>query len=143
MRLKARLRKAAAEGLAPEARVRATQLVFGPYSPYPVAFRVSGPDVGQGAHDRRKRSSAIMVADPMMRTVNTDWGERVPTMHFVLDQERLRAMGLTSGDVGEQLQFLLSGVTVSQVREDIRTVDVSPARPARRGSIRLASAISR
>jgi multidrug efflux pump subunit AcrB len=33
-------------------------------------------------------------------------------------------MGLTSGDVGEQLQFLLSGVTISQVREDIRTVDV-------------------
>jgi multidrug efflux pump subunit AcrB len=42
----------------------------------------------------------------------------------VLDQDRLRAMGLTSADVGEQLQFLLSGVAVSQVREDIRTVDV-------------------
>jgi len=60
----------------------------------------------------------------MMRTVNTDWGERVPELHLVLDQDRLRAMGLTSADVGEQLQFLLSGVTVSQAREDIRTVDV-------------------
>ena len=60
----------------------------------------------------------------MMRTVNTDWGERVPTLHFVLDQDRLRAMGLTSSDVGEQLQFLLSGVTISQAREDIRTVNV-------------------
>jgi multidrug efflux pump subunit AcrB len=60
----------------------------------------------------------------MMRTVNTDWGERVPTLHLVLDQSRLRAMGLTSGEVGEQLQFFLTGVTVSQVREDIRTVDV-------------------
>jgi hypothetical protein len=30
-----RLRQAAADGLAPEARIRATQLVFGPYSPLP------------------------------------------------------------------------------------------------------------
>jgi multidrug efflux pump subunit AcrB len=121
--LKERLRRAVADGLAPAARVRVTQLVFGPPSPYPVAFRVSGPDV-----DRTRviadQVRAIMTADPTMRTVNTDWGERVPTLHFVLDQDRLRAMGLTSSDVGEQLQFLLSGVTISQVREDIRTVDV-------------------
>jgi len=121
--LKERLRQAVADGLAPAARVRVTQLVFGPPSPYPVAFRVSGPDV-EKLRGIAEQVRAIMVNDPMMRTVNTDWGERVPTLHFALDQDRLRAMGLTSGDVGEQLQFLLSGVTVSQVREDIRTVDV-------------------
>src|SRR4051812_22102066 len=38
--LKLRLRQAVANGLAPEARVRVAQLVFGPYSPFPVAFRV-------------------------------------------------------------------------------------------------------
>ncbi len=42
--LKLRLRQAVADGLAPEARVRVAQLVFGPYSPFPVAFRVMGPD---------------------------------------------------------------------------------------------------
>lgn len=121
--LKERLRHAVADGLAPAARVRVTQLVFGPPSPYPVAFRVSGPDV-EKLRAIAEQVRAIMTNDPMMRTVNTDWGERVPTLHFVLDQDRLRAMGLTSGDVGEQLQFLLSGVTVSQAREDIRTVEV-------------------
>ncbi len=121
--IKARLREAVAEGLAPAARVRVTQLLFGPPSPYPVAFRVSGPDVGK-LRIIADSVRAIMVADPMMRTVNTDWGERVPTLRFVLDQDRLRAIGLTSSDVAEQLQFLLSGVTVSQVREDIRMVDV-------------------
>ncbi|AEG50175.1 acriflavin resistance protein [Sphingobium chlorophenolicum L-1] len=121
--LKERLRRAVADGLAPAAQVRATQLVFGPPSPYPVAFRVSGPDVDK-LRAIAEQVRMIMVADPMMRTVSTDWGERAPTLHFVLDQDRLRAMGLTSGDVGEQLQFLLSGVTVSQAREDIRTVDV-------------------
>ena len=131
--LKERLRQAVAEGLAPAARVRVTQLVFGPPSPYPVAFRVSGPDI-ERVRALAEQVRAIMVADPMMRTVNTDWGERVPALHFALDQDRLRAMGLTSGDVGEQLQFLLSGVTVSQAREDIRTVDVV-ARSA--GEVRL------
>jgi multidrug efflux pump subunit AcrB len=42
--LKMRCAKAVADGLAPEARVRVTQLVFGPYSPFPVAYRVAGPD---------------------------------------------------------------------------------------------------
>jgi len=144
--LKERLRRAAADGLAPAARVRVTQLVFGPPSPYPVAFRVSGPDVDK-ARVIADRVRAIMTADPTMRTVNTDWGERVPTLHFVLDQDRLRAMGLTSSDVGEQLQFLLSGVTVSQAREDIRTVDVvarsaggTRLDPARIGDFTLAAA---
>src|SRR6059036_1032765 len=36
--LKLRVRQAAADGLAPGARIRATQLVFGPYSPFPVAI---------------------------------------------------------------------------------------------------------
>jgi multidrug efflux pump subunit AcrB len=144
--LKERLRGAVAGGLAPAARVRATQLVFGPPSPFPVAFRVSGPDVGE-VRAIADKVRATMLDDPMMRTVNSDWGERVPTLHLALDQDRLRAMGLTSSDVGEQLQFLLSGVTVSQVREDIRTVDVvarsaGPARldPARVGDLTLTAA---
>jgi multidrug efflux pump subunit AcrB len=121
--LKVRLRQAAADGLAPAARIRATQLVFGPYSPFPVAFRVSGPDLAT-VRTIAVRAQSVLQADPMMRTVNADWGERAPALHLVLDQDRLRAFGLTSGDVADQLQFLLSGVTVSQAREDIRTVDV-------------------
>lgn len=60
----------------------------------------------------------------MMRTVNSDWGVRTPVMRFTLDQDRLQAMGLTSAAVAQQLQFLLSGVPVTTVREDIRTVQV-------------------
>lgn len=121
--LKFRLRQAVADGLAPEARVRVTQLVFGPYSPYPVAFRVTGPEptVLRGIADKVK---TLMQASPLMRTVNTDWGSRVPTLHFTLNQDRLQAVGLTSNAVAQQLQFLLSGVPVTAVREDIRSVQV-------------------
>ncbi|HHP1266110.1 MFS transporter [Enterobacter cloacae] len=131
--LKFRLREAVASGLAPEARVRVTQLVFGPYSPFPVAWRVSGPNVKQ-VQDIAERVKAVLQASPMMRTVNTDWGSRVPVLHFTLDQNRLQATGLTSSAVAGQLQFLLSGVPVTSVREDIRSVAVV-ARAA--GDIRL------
>ena len=121
--LKFRLREAVASGLAPDARVRVTQLVFGPYSPFPVAWRVSGPDVGT-LRDIADKVKGVLQASPMMRTVNTDWGSRVPVMHFTLDQNRLQATGLTSSAVAEQLQFLLSGVPITAVREDIRSVEV-------------------
>ncbi|MBW3499813.1 efflux RND transporter permease subunit [Janthinobacterium sp. NKUCC08_JDC] len=131
--LKQRLRVAVAAGLAPEARVRVTQLVFGPYSPFPVTYRVSGPDP-EVLRGIAGQVQAVMQASPLMRTVNTDWGTRTPTLHFSLQQERLQAMGLTSAAVAQQLQFLLSGVPVTAVREDIRTVQVV-ARAA--GDVRL------
>lgn len=121
--LKYRLRQAVADGLAPEARVRMTQIVFGPPSPFPVAYRVMGPDPDQ-LRLIAAQVEDVMRASPMMRTVNMDWGSRVPTLHFTLDQDRLQAVGLTSNAVALQLQFLLSGVPLTQVREDIRSVQV-------------------
>ena len=131
--LKLRIREAVAQGLAPEARVRVTQLVFGPYSPYPVAYRVMGPDP-QVLRDIAGKVEALMQGSPMMRTVNQDWGPRVPALHFSLNQDRLQALGLSSAAVAEQLQFLLSGVPITAVREDIRSVQVV-ARAA--GPVRL------
>ncbi|MEN5017977.1 efflux RND transporter permease subunit [Erwinia sp. Eh17-17] len=121
--LKHNLRQAVEEGLAPEARIRVTQLVFGPYSPYPVAYRVMGPDP-EVLRSVAAKVQHIMQASPLMRTVNSDWGPRTPALHFALDQDRLQAVGLTSSSVAQQLQFLLAGVPITAVREDIRSVQV-------------------
>ncbi|MBV4476817.1 efflux RND transporter permease subunit [Pseudomonas botevensis] len=131
--LKFRLREAVAQGLAPQARVRVTQLVFGPYSPFPVAYRVMGPDPSK-LREIAGQVQEVMQASPMMRTVNTDWGALTPTLHFTLDQDRLQAVGLTSSAVAQQLQFLLTGIPITAVREDIRSVQVT-GRAA--GDIRL------
>jgi len=131
--LKHRLRQAVSNGLASEAQVRVTQLVFGPYSPYPVAYRVTGPDP-EKLRVIAAQVQHVMNASPMMRTVNTDWGTRTPALHFTLQQDRLQAVGLTSASVAQQLQFLLTGIPITSVREDIRTVQVV-ARSA--GDIRL------
>lgn len=144
--LKLRLRDIVADGLAPEAQVRITQLVFGPYSPYPVAYRVTGPDPDV-LRQLATKVKALMQASPMMRTVNTDWGSRVPVIHFALNQDRLQAMGLTPADAARQLQFLLSGAPVTAVREDIRSVEVTGRAagevrldPAQLGALTLAGA---
>lgn len=131
--LKHRLRQAVSNGLASEAQVRVTQLVFGPYSPYPVAYRVTGPDP-EKLRVIAAQVQHVMNTSPMMRTVNTDWGTRTPALHFTLQQDRLQAVGLTSASVAQQLQFLLTGIPITSVREDIRTVQVV-ARSA--GDIRL------
>ena len=144
--LKLRLRQAVAQGLAPEARVRVTQLVFGPYSPFPVAYRVSGPDSAK-LREIAAQVQQVMAASPMMRTVNTDWGTRAPALHIHLQQDRLQAVGLTSHAVAQQLQFLLNGVPVTEIREDIRTVQVlarssggTRLDPAKLGDFTLAGA---
>jgi multidrug efflux pump subunit AcrB len=122
-RLKLRLRERIAQGLAPGAQVRVSQLIFGPFPHYLVNFRVMGPDptVLRSIAGEVER---VMRANPHTRQVNEDWGNRVPTEHFVLDQSRLELLGLSPTDVAQQLQFLLTGVPITQVREGIRTVEV-------------------
>jgi len=147
--LKLRIRAQIAHGLAPEARVRVSQLIFGPYPHYLVNFRVMGPDLDQ-LRKIANQVQAVMRANPHTRQVNQDSGERVPTAHFVLEQNRLQLLGLSSADVAEQLQFLLTGAPVTQVREDIRTVEVvarsaGPQRldPARLGDLTLTNRTGR
>jgi multidrug efflux pump subunit AcrB len=61
---------------------------------------------------------------PDVRQANRDWGNRTPVLRFVLDQDRLNLIGLSPAEVGQQLQFLLTGIAVTQVREDIRNVPI-------------------
>jgi multidrug efflux pump subunit AcrB len=121
--LKLRLREAISNGLAAEAYVRATQFVFGPPSVFPVEFRIVGPDPAE-LYKISEQALQVMSGISDVREANRDWGNRTPVLRFVPDQDRLNLIGLSSAQVGQQLQFLLSGVPVTQVREDIRNVPV-------------------
>lgn len=131
--LKLRLREAVAQGLAPEAFVRVTQLVFGPYTPFPVEFRIKGPDAEE-LYKISGQALGLMSSVPDVRNANRDWGNRTPVVRFVPDQDRLNLIGMSSAEAAQQIQLLLSGVPVTQVRENIRNVPVV-ARSA--GEIRL------
>ncbi|MDE3820748.1 efflux RND transporter permease subunit [Sinorhizobium meliloti] len=121
--LKLRLRAAVSDGLVPEAYVRVTQLVFGPYTPFPVEFRIMGPDPAQ-LYQISEKALEIMKGVPDVRQANRDWGNRTPVLRFVPDQERLNLIGLSPAEAAQQMQLLLSGIPVTQVRENIRNVPV-------------------
>ncbi|HBG21205.1 MAG TPA: MFS transporter, partial [Desulfobulbaceae bacterium] len=121
--LKRKLRDIIAKGAFPEARVRVKQFVFGPPVTFPVLFRVMGPDENELRRIARE-TRAIMAENPNMRDVHLDWGERTQSLRLVLDQDRLRLLGLTPQETGLQLQAILNGVPTTQMREGIRSVDV-------------------
>lgn len=121
--LKEKIRKMIAEGRFPQARVRVSQFVFGPPVPFPVLFRVVGPDLDR-VRDIAEQVRVVMAANPDMRDVHMDWGNRTANVHLSLDQERLRQVGLSPRDAATQLQAMLNGIPATQVREGLRTVDV-------------------
>lgn len=107
----------------PLVRGRVTRLENGPPVGYPVQFRVSGPD------PLKLRAVADQVAElmrgnPHIRSVNTDWSERVKVMRLEVDQDKARALGITTQQLSLAMQNSLSGVIVTQYREHDRTIDV-------------------
>lgn len=121
--LKWRLRQTVVDGLALEAHVRVSQLIFGPFPLYPVDFRVMGEDVNK-LREIANEIKEVMRKNSHTREINQDWGELAPEVHFKFDQARLQQIGLTPQDAALQLQFLLKGIPLTQLREDIRTVDI-------------------
>ncbi|WP_375739512.1 efflux RND transporter permease subunit [Pseudomonas boanensis] len=121
--LRERMQARIAAGEFPSARVRVTQLVFGPPVPFPVVFRVSGPNLEQ-LRQISEDVRQVVAANPMTRDTFVDWGERVSSYRLVLDQDRLRLLGFTPDEVKSQLNALLTGNPVTEVREGTRTVAV-------------------
>ncbi|MEI2733974.1 MAG: efflux RND transporter permease subunit [Rhodoblastus sp.] len=122
-RVKARLDKAIAEGALSEARVRVDRFNYGPPVGFPVQFRVMGADPKE-VRDIAYRVREIMRADPAVRDPHLDWNERTPSVRLVLDQDRARALGLTPQDLANSMQMLISGATVTTVRDGVEKVDV-------------------
>lgn len=122
-RVKHRLEQAVADGALSEARVRVDRFNFGPPVGFPVQFRVMGFEP-QEVKDAAYKVREIMRADPAVRDPHLDWNELTPSVRLVLDQDRARAMGLTPQDVASSLQMLISGATVTTVRDGVEKVDV-------------------
>lgn len=120
---KRRLQEVVASGPTSEVRACVTRLVFGPYSPCPVVWRIVRPDP-HTLLDIAERVKSVLQASPLMRTVNNGRGSRVLVVHFNLNQNRLRASGLNSQSVAQQLQFLLLGIPITTARGNIRAAQV-------------------
>ncbi|XZG70923.1 efflux RND transporter permease subunit [Chitinibacteraceae bacterium HSL-7] len=107
----------------PDVRGRVTRLENGPPVGYPVQFRVVGTDPVQ-LRAAAEQLATAMRANPHTRDVHLDWGEYTKVLRLDADQDKLRALGLTTQAVAAQLQLALTGVTATRYREDNDRIDV-------------------
>ncbi|MGM9485741.1 efflux RND transporter permease subunit [Ideonella sp. YS5] len=126
------LRKKLPELLAtefPEVRGRVKLLPNGPPVPYPVQFRVVGQDMEAVRHwaDEAKE---VLRKNPSMRGVNDNWNERVKSLKLEIDQDKARALGVTSQSIAQASRVMLSGNTIGQFREADRLIDIVLRQPA-------------
>ena len=123
-KVRARLIKMFNEDVAfPNVRGRVTRLEFGPWVGFPVQFRVIGPDADL------VRDIAAQVRDqvrqsPLVRDTQLDWNEQARSLNIKVDQDKVRLLGLSSTDVSNTVQAVLSGVPVSQIRRQEELVDI-------------------
>jgi len=127
-----RLRKALPALLAaefPEVRGRVKLLPNGPPVAYPVMFRVMGPDADQ-ARQWAEQVKQVLRANPSTRGINDNWNERIKVLHLAIDQDKARALGLTSQTIAQAARTTFSGTTVGQYREGDKLVDIVLRQPA-------------
>ena len=107
----------------PEVRGRVKLLPNGPPVPYPVQFRVIGPDPAllRGHADEVK---AVLRDNPNMRGVNDNWNESVKVIRLEIDQAKARALGVTSQAIAQASKTMFSGTTVGQYRENDLLIDI-------------------
>ena len=112
----------------PEVRGRVKLLPNGPPVPYPVQFRVTGQDVGK-VREIADRVKEVMRANQNTVGVNDNWNESVKVVRIDMDQDKLRAQGVSSQNVMRAANTILTGSTVGQFRDANKLIDIVVRQP--------------
>jgi multidrug efflux pump len=119
----------------PTLRGRVLRLENGPPVGFPVQFRVSGPDP-ETLRSLAGEVATVLRANPYAKQVQMDWNERVKQVRLEVDQDKARALGISSQELARSLNSLLNGITITQFREGDQLIDVM-GRSERRDHERL------
>ncbi|MGY3267054.1 efflux RND transporter permease subunit [Lysobacter sp. HA35] len=114
----------------PDLQLRVTRLENGPPVGYPIQLRVSGEhieDVRRIAGQLREK----VLANPHVTNVNLDWDEPSKVVRLKLDQERARALGISSSQLAQSLSAALSGTNVGTYREGTELIGIDVRGSAR------------
>jgi multidrug efflux pump len=107
----------------PEVRGRVKLLPNGPPVAYPVQFRVIGTEPQQ-LRVHADEVKAVMRENANMRGVNDNWNESVKVIKLEIDQDKARALGVTSQAIAQASRTMFSGTTVGQYRENDLLIDI-------------------
>lgn len=107
----------------PEVRGRISTLELGPAVGQPLKFRVTGDDFATIA-PIAEQLERLVRADPRVRGENKDYGEPLKSVQAVLDQDKARALGVTTLAVKQSLASALEGVPITRFRHGDRSIPV-------------------
>jgi multidrug efflux pump subunit AcrB len=102
---------------------RVSPLELGPPVGWPLKFRVSGPDPTQ-VRDLAHGFASLLGKTPHARNIHFDWNEPSKVVRVEVDQDRARALGISSQSLSETINAVLSGTDVTQVRDSIYLIDI-------------------
>ena len=120
----------------PALRSRVTRLENGPPVGYPVQFRVTGEHIEEVRALARKVAAKVR-ENPHVANVHLDWEEPSKVVYLNVDQDRARALGVSTANLSKFLQSSLTGSSVSQYREDNELIEI-----LLRGTLRERSELS-
>jgi len=121
-RLKKKLEEALSKDF-PSVVARVSPLELGPPVGWPVQYRISGPDLSE-VREIALKLADIVATSPDAQNVNFDWIEPAREVRIQIDQDEARLLGLSSDALANVLNTVISGISISQVRDDIYLVDV-------------------
>ncbi|QLC74144.1 efflux RND transporter permease subunit [Pseudomonas sp. LPB0260] len=107
----------------PSLRTRISRLENGPPVGYPVQFRVSGEHIDEVRALAREVANKVR-ANPHVVNVHLDWEEPSKVVRLNIDQERARALGVSTADLSRFLQSSLTGAPVSHYREGNELIEI-------------------
>lgn len=126
----------------PDVQMRVTRLENGPPVGYPVQMRISGEHIEKVQAIARQVEAKVR-ENPHVMNVNLDWSEPSKVVRLVIDQERARALGVSSAQVSQFLSSSLAGQSVSVYREGNRQIEMLLRGPAdERNQLELLSSLS-
>jgi multidrug efflux pump subunit AcrB len=102
---------------------RVSPLELGPPVGWPLKFRVSGTDATK-VRELARSFAAVLKKSSNVRNINFDWNEPSKVVRVEVDQDRARALGISSQALSQTINAVLSGTTVTQLRDDIYLIDV-------------------
>jgi multidrug efflux pump subunit AcrB len=112
----------------PELRGRVKLLPNGPPIPYPVQFRIEGEDPAR-VRATADRVKELLRANPNTLGVNDNWNESVKRLRLLLDQDKARALGVSTQTIARAAQTILSGAVVGQYRDGDELIDIVLRQP--------------
>ncbi|RON12987.1 efflux RND transporter permease subunit [Pseudomonas frederiksbergensis] len=107
----------------PALRSRVTRLENGPPVGYPVQFRVTGEHIEEVRALARKVAAKVR-ENPHVANVHLDWEEPSKVVYLNVDQDRARALGVSTANLSGFLRSSLTGASVSQFREDNELIEI-------------------